>query len=179
MKIITHSGPFNADVLFATAIAVEYCKGVKDSPHWMAYRPEIKRPLDHQTIKEGLRDVFTIAINVGDHNPKLRNFNHHCAVAGLVAQEILPAESVLLQELCRNVAQPEWAVGETIHKCNPLNGEGETDRFDYLVKLAGMCVESILFGEDVSEATRLFGDNIQVKAWVKEYDEAPIAPLSL
>lgn len=190
MRIMTHSGPFHADDIIGVANALYFVRlGAVEDAH-----PKIVRTRDQVLLAEGLKDAFTIMVDVGGvYDRDMLNFDHHFvgsplresgepfAAAGLTAEALHVSDS--LDELCRRVDladngvhQKGWSLSTTIHKCNPGTGDGNFDvRFNYLVKLALELVYEVVHGVDVVLAVNRFENDWQVRQWVAEYEEALVA----
>ena len=68
MKIITHSGAFHSDEIFATALILMYVNS----------NMEIIRTRDKKILETSKKDNDSWVIDVGGvHNPDLLNFDHH------------------------------------------------------------------------------------------------------
>lgn len=177
MKIVTHSGPFHCDDVFAVALVIKT----------LGEHLEVTRTRDEAVLEEAKQNGDILLDVGGSYDGKFK-FDHHFvnpptrpdgtpyASAGLVAKYLeVNAE---IEQLCMHIdfadnglTQKDWTLSLTVHKCNPLTGRGFDERFLHLTHVA---VRSLKMAEidGLREAVEFFEDDPSVKMWVKEHDDA-------
>ena len=86
MKIITHSGSFHSDEIFAIAL-------IKLALNEL--NPEIIRTRDNAILQEGIHNDSTWVIDVGGHfDPQSLNFDHHQNAFKLTWPDTIPKSSI-------------------------------------------------------------------------------------
>jgi len=178
-RIVTHSGPFHADDVFAVAL-IEKAE--------MATL-QVMRTRDKNILEAGKADPHTILVDVGgEYNPSQGLFDHHfvgspvengvpLASAGMVLNWYGHHTSEgWLVDVVRNidatdngVKVPDWSLSLTLHKCNPVDGTSFDERFDELVIIVGNCLHCCSSKEELVE---MIENNHQVENWVMAHDEA-------
>ena len=85
IKVITHSGSFHSDELFAIGLIKLY---IDDEI-------EITRTRDREILKEATKNPDIWVIDVGGiYNPELKNFDHHQSSFGLAWPDQTPKSSI-------------------------------------------------------------------------------------
>jgi uncharacterized UPF0160 family protein len=184
-RIITHSGPFHCDDVFAVACFKLLDPGV-----------EVVRTRDQGLLAAGNLDPQTALVDVGgEFNPANLAFDHHFvgspvrengvpyAAFGMVAEYLYPEQlrnsegfyQLVTAIDCSDngVKQPGWSLSKTVHKCNPVNSHAFDDRFKSLVEIARQIIQGVFEQEYSLEfaAGRLESHPLVVD-WVEEHDEA-------
>jgi uncharacterized UPF0160 family protein len=177
-RIVTHSGPFHADDIFAIAMLEN-----------AAMAPiQILRSRDKNILEAGKMDPHTLLVDVGgEYNPEQGLLDHHfvgspqedgvpLASAGMVLRYLGYPTDGWLGEVIRNVDAtdngvkvPGWSLSLTLHKCNPVADSNFDERFDELTIIVGLCLRASSSKEELVE---MIETHYQVKQWVREHDEA-------
>ena len=203
-KIVTHDGPFHADDIVACALLYRFsfdAHPILTSIERTRDRQVLETAKkDSQTLVLDVGGEFAPEKLAFDHHftgSPVRADGIPYASAGLVLHHMIRAEeneserfeSAALDEFIRRVDAsdngvkiPNWTFSETIHKCNPVNDSSPEEflrRFMLLRSMVGVMLENLVIeGTGVGKAVQAFERIPQIKAWVKEHDEALAASAS-
>lgn len=182
-RIVTHSGPFHCDDVFAVGLFKLLNPGA-----------EIIRTREKTVLAEGGKDISTVLVDVGgEFNPASGVFDHHFVNAptrsngipyasfGMVAEYLYPARvhnSEVFHQLItaidssdNGVKQDGWTLSKTVHKCNPIANQDFDGRFESLVEIARQIIKGVFEEEYSLEfAVGRLETHPLVVSWVKEHD---------
>ena len=184
-RVITHSGPFHCDDVFAVA-----CFKLLDPSI------EVVRTRDQVALAAGSLDPQTALVDVGgEFSPGNLVFDHHFvgspvrsngvpyASFGMVAEYLYPnqlQESEGFHQLVgaidaadNGVKQEGWSLSMTVHKCNPLINQDFDGRFKSLIEIARQIIQGVVEEEyTLDYAVARFESHALVIEWVEEHDAA-------
>jgi uncharacterized UPF0160 family protein len=184
-RVITHSGPFHCDDVFAVACFKLLDPGI-----------EVVRTRDQIALAAGSIDPSTVLVDVGgEFNPDNGVFDHHFVGApvrsngtpyasfGMVAEHLYPHQLeksegfyqlvTAVDSSDNGIKQEGWSLSKSVHKCNPVIGQDFDGRFKSLVEIARQIIQGVFEQEyTLDYAVARFESHALVIEWVEEHDAA-------